>query len=283
MSVRLLLLACLLPALAATVSAGPAPAGAISIIIDDIGPALEPGQRAIGLPGPVAYAFLPYTTHSRRLAEAAAKGGKEVLLHLPMQAVQDGPLGPGAVTMDMDRVEFAAAVHDALAAVPHLVGVNNHMGSLLTRHPGHMTWLMQELKGRGDLFFVDSRTSPQTVAERMAQEQGVPALRRHVFLDHDPAPAAVAAEFERLIALARRQGLAIAIGHPYTSTLALLEQRLPMLQAQGIELIPLREMLARQRTADIKPALPLRHAEDEKDALRTVAKARESSSRHTQP
>lgn len=243
MSLRILLLLCLLPC-AAIANERPPPV--ISILIDDIGPALKPGQRAIGLPGPVAFAFLPHTQHSAPLAEAAARRGKEVLLHLPMQAVQDGPLGPGAVTLEMDHVEFINAVRNALAAVPHTVGVNNHMGSLLTRHPGHMTWLMQELKARGDLFFLDSRTSVQTVAERMAREQGVPALRRHVFLDHDPSPEAVAAEFERLIALARRQGHAIAIGHPYASTLSLLEQRLPLLKAQGVELIPLREMLLRQ-------------------------------------
>jgi polysaccharide deacetylase 2 family uncharacterized protein YibQ len=240
---RLLLLLCVLP-FPATAAAPPPPA--ISIVIDDIGPALKPGQRAIDLPGPVAFAFLPHTQHSTQLAEAAAQRDKEVLLHLPMQAMQDGPLGPGAVTLDMDQVEFIATVRSALAAVPHTTGVNNHMGSLLTRHPGHMTWLMQELKARGDLFFLDSRTSVQTVAERMAREQGVPAMRRHVFLDHDPSPAAVAAEFERLLALARRQGHAIAIGHPYTSTLSLLEQRLPLLKAQGVELIPLREMLLRQ-------------------------------------
>lgn len=239
----LLLLLLLLPGIAAAAERPPA----ISIIIDDIGPALQPGQRAIGLPGPIAFAFLPHTPHSVALAELAAQRQKEVLLHLPMQAIHDGPLGPGAVTMDMDRGEFATAVAAALAAIPHRIGVNNHMGSLLTRHPGHMTWLMQELKQRGDLFFVDSRTSAQTVAEQMAQEQGVPVLRRHVFLDHDPAPQAVEAEFERLLALARRQGEAIAIGHPYPSTLSVLEQRLPTLAKQGIELISLQEMLARQQ------------------------------------
>lgn len=223
------------------------PPPAVSIIIDDIGPALRPGQRAIGLPGPVAFAFLPHTPHSVTLAELAAQRDKEVLLHLPMQAIQDGPLGPGAVTLDMDRVQFSKAVAAALAAIPHRSGVNNHMGSLLTQHPGHMTWLMQDLKQRGDLFFVDSRTSAQTVAEQMAQEQGVPVLRRHVFLDHDPTPQAVEAEFERLLALARRQGEAIAIGHPYPSTLDVLERRLPALAEQGIELISLQEMLARQQ------------------------------------
>lgn len=248
---RFLLLLCLLPLpIAATEPSTPV----ISIIIDDIGPALQPGQRAIGLPGPVAFAFLPHTQHSAQLAKVAAQRNKEVLLHLPMQAVQDGPLGPGAVTLEMDQVEFIATVRRALAAVPHVSGVNNHMGSLLTRHPGHMTWLMRELKAQGDLFFLDSRTSDQTVAEQMAREQGVPALRRHVFLDHDPAPAAVAAEFERLVALARRQGYAIAIGHPYTSTLSLLEQRLPQLKGQGVELIPLREMLLRQEAATARKA-----------------------------
>jgi len=228
------------------VATAAAPA-AISIIIDDIGPALQPGLRAIDLPEPVAFAFLPHTPHSVRLAELAAQRQKEVLLHLPMQAVQDGPLGPGAVTMDMTREEFAAAVDAALAAIPHRVGVNNHMGSLLTRHPGHMTWLMQELKQRGGLFFVDSRTSAKTVAEQMAREQGVPVLRRHVFLDHNPSPEAVEAEFDRLLALARRQGLAVAIGHPYPSTLSVRERRVPELPAHGIELIPLREMLVRQQ------------------------------------
>lgn len=243
---RLLLLLVLLPIPAA---AQQRLSPAISIIIDDIGPALKPGQRAISLPGPVAFAFLPHTHHSVQLAHTAAQRNKEVMLHLPMQAEQDGPLGPGAVTLDMDQVQFIDAVRSALDAVPHLVGVNNHMGSLLTRHPGHMTWLMQELKARGDLFFVDSRTSVQTVAERMAQEQGVPALRRHVFLDHDPSPEAVAREFDRLLTLARQQGYAIAIGHPYVSTLSLLEQRLPQLKSQGIELVSLREMLVRQEAA----------------------------------
>jgi polysaccharide deacetylase 2 family uncharacterized protein YibQ len=242
---RLLLLCLLLPLPAAADTARLPPA--ISIIIDDIGHRLEPGQRAIGLPGPVACAFLPYAPYSAALADAARRGGKEALLHLPMQAADGTPLDPGAVTMDMDKSAFLDALRQNLAAVPHAVGVNNHMGSLLTRHPGHMTWLMQELKGRGNLFFVDSRTSDKTVAEQIAIEQGVPVLRRHVFLDHDPTPAAVAAQFDRLLAQARRQGGAVAIGHPYASTLTLLEQRLPGLKAEGVELIPLREMIARQR------------------------------------
>jgi len=220
----------------------------ISIIIDDLGDRLQAGHRVIALPGPVACAFLPHVAHTPRLAREAHAAGKEVLLHLPMENVEGRSPGPGALTLHMDQAEFLAAVRADLEAVPHVVGVNNHMGSLLTRHPGHMTWLMRELKARGGLFFVDSRTSAETVAEQMAQENGLPVLRRHVFLDHDPSPAAVEAAFERLLTLARRDGAAIAIGHPYESTLHVLEARLPTLAERGVRLISLAQMLDVQRT-----------------------------------
>lgn len=242
----LLILLCLLPQLGLAGNKGSGPPK-VSIIIDDIGDRPLLGRRAIDLPGPVAFAILPHAPHSASLAKLAHGRGREVLLHLPMQAVEDGPLGPGAVTMDMDKPEFLRVVRENLLAIPYVTGVNNHMGSLLTRHPGHMTWLMQELRARGDLFFVDSRTTAQTVAEQMAIEQGVPVLRRHVFLDHDASPTAIESEFDRLLALSRRQGYAIAIGHPYPSTLAVLERRLPLLKSQGIELIPLRSMFVRQQ------------------------------------
>lgn len=219
----------------------------ISILIDDVGDRLEAGRTAVDLPGPIAYAFLPRTRYAGLLAKRAHDKGKEVLLHLPMQAVRAGPLGPGALTLDMDQAQFLRAVAADLAAIPHVVGVNNHMGSLLTRHPGHMTWLMRDLKRRGGLFFLDSRTTAKTVAERMAVESGLPALRRDVFLDDDRAPAAVAAQFDRLLALARRQGYAIAIGHPHASTLEVLAARLPQLAELGIELIPLRDMIGRRQ------------------------------------
>lgn len=240
---------CLLLGLLLAASAAAEPQGGnpvISIIIDDIGDRLGPGQAVVALPGPVACAFLPHTPHAASLARAAHAAGKEVMLHLPLQSTDNDPLGPGGITLDMDRAQFDRVLAADLAAIPHVSGVNNHMGSLLTRHPGHMTWLMQALAGRG-LFFVDSRTTPLTVALQMAREVGVPALRRHVFLDHDPSPAAVAEQFDRLVALARRDGQAIAIGHPYGSTLAVLRARLPGLKADGVDLIPIRDMLERQK------------------------------------
>ena len=216
----------------------------IAIIIDDLGYQLAAGHRAVALPGPVACAILPGTPGAARLARAAWERGKEVLLHLPLQSVDhDGVSEPGSITLDTTREAFADTFATAMASVPFAVGVNGHRGSLLTRHPGHMSWLMEELLRAGGLYFVDSYTTHRSVALQIASEQGVPAIKRDVFLDSDPAPEMVAMEFERLKALARERGLAVAIGHPYPGTLAFLERAIPGLVEEGIELVPLRELI----------------------------------------
>ncbi len=219
----------------------------ISIIIDDMGKTLDTGRRVLGLPGPVACAFLPQAAHSRELAGAAHAGGKEVLLHLPMDSVDGRRLDAGAVTLNMTKREFTGAVKAALAAVPYAQGVNNHMGSLLTRHPGHMLWLMQELRRHAPMFFVDSRTTVATVARQVAGETGVPSTQRNVFLDNTLDRTALEHQFDRLLHLARKHGSAVAIGHPHVQTLALLERRLPRLRRQGIELVPVAKVIEIQQ------------------------------------
>ena len=216
----------------------------IAIIIDDLGYQLAAGHRTVALPGPVACAILPGTPGAATLARAAWENGKEVLLHLPLQSVDhDGAAEPGSITLDTTREAFADTFSRAMASVPFAVGVNGHRGSLLTRHPGHMGWLMEEILRAGGLYFVDSYTTHRSVALQVASERGVPAIKRDVFLDSDPAPEMVEREFERLKALARERGLAVAIGHPYPATLAFLERAIPGLVEEGIELVPLHELI----------------------------------------
>lgn len=216
----------------------------IAIIIDDLGYQMAAGRRAVALPGPVACAILPGTPSAAQLAKAARERGKEVLVHLPLQSVEhDGAVEPGSITLDTTREAFADTFASAMHSVPFAVGVNSHRGSLLTRHPGHMSWLMEEILRTGGLYFVDSYTTHHSVALQIASEQGVPAIKRDVFLDSDPAPEKVAKEFERLKALARERGLAVAIGHPYPDTLAFLERAIPGLVEEGIQLVPLRELI----------------------------------------
>ena len=216
----------------------------IAIIIDDLGYHLDAGRRAIALPGPVVCAILPGTPRADVLARSAHEQGKEVLVHLPLQSVGHGEaVESGAITLDMSRESFSAAFSNAMSSVPYAVGVNNHRGSLLTRHPGHMQWLMEDILATDGLFFVDSYTTHESVALQIASENGVPALRRDVFLDNDPAPETLAREFERLKSLARSRGLAVAIGHPYPATLEFLEREIPRLVDEGIELVPIRELI----------------------------------------
>lgn len=216
-------------------AAGPA---RIAIIIDDLGYNLEAGNLAINLPGPVACAILPETPRGRELAESANQHGKEVLLHLPLQAQSSKlPPDPGGIDLDMSHSALARAFASSFKSVPYAIGVNNHRGSMLTRHPGHMSWLMQEIKAQGPLFFVDSYTTARSIALDSARESGVPAVRRDVFLDPDKQPQTVEREFARLKNLARRRGMAVGIGHPYPATLSLLQRELPHLQDDGIDLI----------------------------------------------
>ncbi|MEK7321976.1 MAG: divergent polysaccharide deacetylase family protein [Pseudomonadota bacterium] len=216
----------------------------IAIIIDDVGDNLHNGLRVIDLPGPVAAAFLPHTRYARRLARLAHRRDKEVMLYLPMEAADGAATGPGSVTLAMTEQEFINIVEADLADIPHVTGINNHMGSLLTQQPGPMRWLMQAINRRGQLlFFVDSRTTAATVAQKVAAENGVPNLRRDVFLDNDPAPEAIAVQFKRLLGIARRRGSAVAIGHPHGTTLNFLEQHLPQLAGLGIRLVAVRTLL----------------------------------------
>jgi uncharacterized protein len=221
---------------------------AIALIIDDMGNQQRQGLRVIALPGPVACAFLPYGAFTDTLARQAHTSHKEVMLHLPMQAVEQahGPQQQGMLTLDMTRQQFLAEFRGDIDTVPYVSGLNNHMGSLLTRHPGSMAWLMQAIGGHGDLFFVDSRTTSATVAEQLATEYGIPNTSRKVFLDNIAEPAAVRAQFRQLLADARRDGTALGIGHPHPATLQVLAEELAHLYEQGIQLLPVASLIKMQ-------------------------------------
>lgn len=240
-----LFLAVLLAAVNAFAAGNPAPR--IAIIIDDLGYRLELGQRAIALPGPVSFAVLPGAPRTRTLAAAANENSKEVLLHLPMQSVGGtADAEPDSMTLDMSRRHFETTFDAAFDAVPYAIGVNNHRGSLITRHPGHMQWLMEKIRKHESIFFIDSFTTKDSVALQIAAETGVQAIKRDVFLDNDPAPESIRRQFERLKSLAQKRGAAVAIGHPYETTLEFLEAELPKLLGQGFLLVPISELVMNQ-------------------------------------
>ena len=233
-------LLCLLFCLMAGVAqAAPAGKAYLSIIIDDLGQSPERDSRTLALPGPVTMAIMPDTPHATEFARQAHKAGKTVILHMPM----DPATGPYAWHPGIPIEELARRLDAALAKVPYAAGINNHMGSRMTAQREPMAWLMGELQRR-HLFFVDSRTSAATVAAAEAQAQGLAHVSRDVFLDDVRTTEAIARQLQQGIALARKQGSAVLIGHPYPQTLEVLERELPRLKSQGIELIRLKQMIA---------------------------------------
>ncbi len=209
---------------------------ALVVIIDDVGDNWVQGSAAVSLPGPVTYAFLPYSPFGAQLAQRAFSRGKDVILHAPMENTHDRPLGPGALTADLQHDDFVRVLSGDLDDVPHVQGLNNHMGSLLTTLEPQMQWVMALAQQRG-LFFIDSRTTADTIAREVAQRQGIPSLQRDVFLDHEQTTAFVHQQFLIALATARRQGFAVAIGHPHSVTLEYLSLALPLLDEQGVRLV----------------------------------------------
>lgn len=227
----------------------------IALILDDIGNNAELGRRAVTLPGAVTYAMLPHTPHAASLAEQAHSLGKEIILHAPMANQAHFPLGPGALTAELSHEEFVQTLEESIAAIPHLQGVNNHMGSALTEQEVQMTWTMQALRKHG-LYFVDSLTTANSVAGRIAREQNIPTISRNVFLDNETTFENIDREFQRLLTLAEKNGSAVGIGHPYVETLEYLENALPALAERNIELVPVSLMIARRKAvtnSDVSP------------------------------
>ena len=211
----------------------------LAIIIDDMGYHRLRGEAITALPGPVTCAIIPQTPWGPYLAEKAVAGQKEVMIHLPMET-GNRPLDEGGINSTMNRGELVRTVREAFIRIPQARGVNNHMGSILTADEPAMRWLMQEL-AMNHYFFVDSRTTPDTIAEEVAVQLGLRTAGRDIFLDNERDLRAINEQFNK--ALARRRGSAIAIGHPYPETVAYLQYVLPLMAQSGVELVPVSALL----------------------------------------
>lgn len=223
---------------------GPVHGVRVALVIDDLGTTVDELRPLLGLGVPVSYSVLPYQEQTPEVVAELRKRGAEILLHMPMQPKNGENPGPGALLEGMSDAEIEDKTAAALRAVPGAVGVNNHMGSKLSEEEGPMKAVLRILAGRG-MFFLDSRTSAQTVGYKVARELGIPAAERQVFLDGDPTPQAIEGQFQRLLTLARTHGAAIAIGHPHPETLAALEREVPKAKAEGYEFVPVSYLLTR--------------------------------------
>jgi hypothetical protein len=232
-------------AVAATLDERPA----IALVIDDLGFNRRAAAAINRLSGPLTLAFLPYAPKLDEQTRAARAAGHELLVHVPMEPGGREWPGPDALTSELAPAELITRLRSQLRSFRGFVGINNHMGSLLTTDPERMAIIMAELRRLG-LLFLDSRTSPQSVAARAAAHLGVPHAERDVFIDNDLGHASVLRQLERAERIARFHGHAVAIGHPHDVTLEALRTWLPKLETRGIALVPISAIVARQACAN---------------------------------
>jgi polysaccharide deacetylase 2 family uncharacterized protein YibQ len=219
----------------------------IALVIDDMGLDRRRSARAIGLPGAVTLSFLPYAEELPAQTAQARSRGHELLVHVPMEPLgsANNP-GPDALTVGLAGDEITARLRRDLARFDGFVGINNHMGSKFTGYGPGMATVMGELRARGLLWF-DSRTTAGSVGAALAREYDVPHVERDIFLDDNPALAAVQRQLADLEAVARRHGAAVAIGHPKDNTLDALAAWLPNLAERGFVLVPLTQIVRTQQ------------------------------------
>lgn len=220
---------------------------AISIIIDDMGYRLNSGTKAINLPGALTYSFLPHAPHAISLSKSAHQQNKEIMLHIPMEAESGKNLGPGGLTECMSQKQFSKVLEANIESVPYVSGFNNHMGSLLTKSQLWMTRLMREMSNNRNLYFVDSRTTRESVALAAAQSEGLQSITRDIFIDHEESNIFIEQQLKKLIKRAKRKGTALAIAHPKKITLTILEKWLPTLESQGVRLVSVSNLIKLQQ------------------------------------
>lgn len=207
----------------------------IAIVIDDVGNHLENGTRLAELPYPLTLSFLPERRHTQTLINKAKKHNKEIMLHSPMQNSLGIKLGKGGLTEDMSEMQIKQTLRRSFISVPHMVGLNNHMGSRLTTQGKTMKWVMEVVK-QHPFFFLDSRTSSKSVAAKTALRHNIPTISRDIFLDHFQTRKFVQKQFIKLIEIAKKKGSAIGIAHPHSVTIDYLSWALSKLDEKGISI-----------------------------------------------
>ncbi len=214
----------------------------LTLVIDDIGYTMNDRELLRSLGHNVTYAILPLLPYSRFFGLLSGETKAEVILHQPLESEKGTIPGPGLITDRMPREQIIDVLTHGLESVPHLRGVNNHMGSRGTANPKLMALILGKLKQRG-LFFLDSMTTPKSVGWTIAREMAVPAIKRDIFLDNRDTPDAIRGQLQKLTAIARERGYAVGIGHYRYNTLTVLNEEINALKKAGFEIVSLQELI----------------------------------------
>ena len=227
----------------------------LAIVIDDVGYHLKEDAAIFAMPREISVAIIPAAPHARARNQEAKSQDRDILIHMPMQPMRAVKIEDEGLHLGMSATQVNNRVNTAKNIVNDAIGMNNHMGSAATADPQLMTYLMTALQEK-HLFFLDSRTIGKSVAGKIAKEQGVRSLDRHIFLDDSNELADVQHQFQAAIQYARKHGTAIAIGHPRPNTIAVLQAGLNNLPAD-IQLVGMGNLWSNEKVIPPKPFILL--------------------------
>jgi polysaccharide deacetylase 2 family uncharacterized protein YibQ len=216
----------------------------MAIVIDDLGSDEEIAREILQLNLSITFSILPFASHSKTIAKEAHHKGREIILHLPMEphGYPENQPGEGVLLSEMDESALLRQLSKDIEAVPYIGGVSNHMGSRLMEDPEKLRIILSELKRRG-FFFLDSRTTAQTLGFQTAKVLGLRSAERTVFLDHTIDENSINQKIDELIQHALSTGKAIGVGHPHPSTVKSLKEAIPKIKKKGIEIVPLSSLM----------------------------------------
>ncbi|MCS5641456.1 MAG: divergent polysaccharide deacetylase family protein [Candidatus Marinimicrobia bacterium] len=211
-------------------------AGELNIIIDDFGYRNdEVSDGFLSLGANLTFAVIPGHKYSRSFAKKAFKKGYEVIVHMPMEShVSSSGEEVFVLNTDMTSSEIESRMENVITHLPQAVGMNNHQGSKATENKRVMNVVGSVLK-KYEKYFIDSRTTPESIAESMMMSLGVHTANRDVFLDNEADPYLINKQLDQLISTAQHKGSAIGVGHARPMTLQVLQKRIPELKKAGFQ------------------------------------------------
>ena len=208
--------------------------GVIVLVIDDFGYRNDNiSDGFLNLSIPITCAIIPGHTASKKFAKKAVSYGKEVIIHMPMESESYSP-GEDEYKLltSMTSELLENKLIQAFESLPEAIGMNNHQGSKATSDSKTMTVLASVLKDRGK-YFIDSRTSSLTIGEKTMISFGVPTARRNIFLDNNNDLDKIEEQMNKLANSAKKNGVAVGLGHARKNTLSVIEKVVPDLLDKG--------------------------------------------------